>query len=76
MELMKRRLCLGITAKLENSKRQHCSRPKKKKRKKKKEQGPLFEKARKEKERIEKKKSHFCLHINCRSTSYAQRVEC
>ena len=71
MELMKRRLCLGITAKLENSKRQHCSRPKKKK-----ERGPLFEKARKEKEWIEKKKSHFCLHINCRSTSYAQRVEC
>ena len=58
---MKRRLCFRITTKLENSKRQHFSRPKKKR------AGPTIQKSPrrkrkeedKEEEKIEKKKIFF-----------------
>jgi len=78
MELMKQRLCFRITAKMGNSKRQHCSQQEKKI-----EWGPLFEekknprRKRKEEGKTEKKKClYFCSHMNRKSTSYAQGAKC
>ena len=58
MELMKRKLCFKITAKLGNSKRQRCSWQE---RKKKLRWGPLFKKAHEGKEegKTEKTRKSF-----------------
>ena len=77
--LMKRKLCLRITTKLGNSKRQHCSWQEKKMK-----WGPFFEKTQKKKKRKEKRKEEgentffffFFLHINHKSISYAKGAEC
>ena len=78
--LMKRKLCLRITTKLGNSKRQHCSWQEKKN-----EVGPIFRKnpKKKEKKRKEKRRRRkyfffffFFLHINHKSISYAKGAEC
>ena len=76
--LIKRKLCLRITTKLENSKRQHCSWQEKKN-----EVGPIFRKNPRKKKIKEKRKEEgentfffIYLHINHKSISYAKGVEC
>ena len=75
---MKRKLCFRITAKLENSKRQHYLWQERKKN----NAGPTIQKSlwkeRKKKSRRKDKEEEesFYSHMNCRSTLYAQSVEC
>ena len=62
MKLMRQQICFRITAKLGNSKRQHCSRQEKKKIYMK--RGPLFKKVIEGKERKEVGKTgRFFIHI-------------
>ena len=81
MKLMKQRLCFKITAKLGNSKRQHCSRQ---------EYiyiyiyvcmckvGTTIQKARERKEdgKTERAEKFFYYsHMNCKNASYVQRAK-
>ena len=77
MELMKRKLCFRITAKLENSKRQHCLWQERKKN----NAGPTIQKSpwkekKKSRRKDKEEEESFYSHMNRRNTSYAQGVEC
>ena len=84
---MKWWLCIRITAKLGNSKRQHCSWQEKKKRKKEKKKkiyiyiyklGTIVRKSPRRKRgwKDRKGKEVFYSHMNRRNTSYVQGAKC
>ena len=76
MKLMKRRLCFRITAKLGNSKGQHCTQQEKKKCIY--IEGSTVQKSprRKRKKRSRKDKKVFYSHMNHRNASYVQGDKC